>query len=148
MPACWVVGPIVTVDGTNKPRVATLLDISLTPSPPYAHSSAIYPERGKTWCLSYVTGADFAAIDADSECERVFEEALPDQGGKRPGKDEHAAWLDKLPTGSTAQAMALLVAKGASTTGLAAASRGEYIKRLGMAASGDTDFRPQGWHTQ
>ncbi len=139
MPACWVISPIVTVDGTNKPKVSVL---------GYAHSSAIYPNRGKTWALSYVSGPDFVAIDADPDCERVFDEVEADQGSRRPSRGDNRVFLADVPTTPRAKLHALLEGRGAVRAGLDTAStRREWLKRLGMAASGDSDFRPEGWHT-
>ncbi len=145
MPSCWVTSPIVTVNGVNKPKVATLFDSHQVN--PYAHSSAIYPERSKTWCLSYVTGVDFDAIDNDPECERVFDEVIADQGGKRPSRGAHAVWL-KAATGTSAGKLRTkLTLRDADTRGMGGAStRADWLTRLGMAASGDADFRPEGWH--
>lgn len=162
MPSCWVISPIVIVDGVNKPKVATLVDPGRPPGvvvntddgpvlvgPHYRHSSAIYPERGKTWCLSYVTGVDLSAIDDDPDCERVFAEELSDREGKQPARGDSAAWLEGVPATPLARMNSLLAKQGANAGGLTAAStRSDWIRRLGMAASGDADFRPQGWYTR
>jgi hypothetical protein len=147
MPACWVISPIVVEGGVNMAKVAALRDAGGELR--YGTVSAIYPERGMAWCLSYVSGDDFGAIDDDPDCERVFVEALPDQAGKRPAKAEHLAWLDERPTGSTAKATALLTEKGIDAAGLSAAStRKDWLARLGRGASaGLDDFNPGAWYT-
>ena len=146
MPACWVIGPIVVEDGVNKAKVAALRDAGGELR--YGAVSAIYPERGMAWCLSYVSGADFTAIDDDPDTERVFAEVLPDQAGKRPAKAEHLAWLEGRPTGSTANAAALLAEKGIDAGGLGPTStRKDWLARLGRGASaGLDDFNPGAWY--
>ncbi len=141
MPSCWVVSSIVTVDGTNKPKVATLVDP--VAGRQYGHSSAIYPERGKAWALSYVLGQDLSAIDADTDCERVFDE---EESG-RPSRADDAAFLAQASLTALSKLSRILDDKGADRAGLnAASSRRDWLRRLGMAASGDPDFRPEGWH--
>ncbi|KKN48903.1 hypothetical protein LCGC14_0648010 [marine sediment metagenome] len=156
MPACWVTGPIITIDGVNKPKVATLTD-GLRDT--YKHSSAIYPERGMTWALSYVAGADFVAIDADPDCHRLFDEVIPDVSPFEPVPIFSSRWpnratsRDWLLSPSTTPGIDLqdqLAIHGASVDGLTVAStRGEWLASLGRAVSaGLDDFRPEGWYTR
>ncbi len=150
MLACWVVSPIVIVDGVNKPKVATFVGGN-PPVQLYAHSSAIYPERGKTWSLSFVTSrTDFAAIDADPECERVFaDEVIATQEGQPTSvrRDAHTQWLGERPDRSRSELLSLASARGIDASDISVtATRRDWVRQLGMAASGDSDFRPEGWH--
>ncbi len=151
MPACWVTSSIVTVDGVNKPKVATLRDLGRViggDNPFFAHSSAIYPERNKTWCLSYVVGEDFSTIDADPDCDRVFDEVLSDRDGKPPTRAANTIWLNGISTTSKGRLNQVLTRRQADETGLdTLSSRTEWLQSLGKSCSGDIDFRPQGWHT-
>lgn len=148
MPACWVVCPIVVEGGANMAKVAAMRDAMGDLR--YSTSSAIYPERGMAWCLTYISGADLTAIDDDPDIERVFDEALPDQAGKRPAQSEHVAWLHERPSGSTAKASALLMAKGLDTGGLGPVStRNDWLARLGRGASAGLDnFNPEAWYAR
>ena len=85
MPIRWVISPRVLVQPINEitglvdmpyfaAKVAILIDAGT--GGPYKHSSAISTGN---FCLSFVRGADFSAINSDSDCinllERDYEDA-------------------------------------------------------------------------
>ena len=151
MPACWAVNPIVQVDGVNMPLVATLLNSEGRQR--FYHASAIYPERGMTWCLSYVTTmeADFSGLDAISSVVRIFDEVLDDEpNGDNPSRSRMQTWMKDRHQSNSGRLRTKLSSAGANKDGIGTTTtREEIIKRLGFVSSAllDADFNPVAWYT-
>jgi len=160
MPATWVVCPIIIQNGANIAKVLTLIDpgrplwpttddtgLPILVPQYYSGSCCIYPERGMDWALCYVAGVDFSAIDIDPDCERVFDEVIPDEeSGRLPTKERCALWYEGTPQASIV-ALRILQRLNINPAGLEAGSkRRNWLTRLGIAASGGELFRLEGWH--
>ncbi len=153
MPAAWFINPIVQERGTNMPLCETFLDGNGRMR--YLHSSAIYPERGMTWCLSYVTTreADFADLEAEPGVIKVFDEVMDDEpDGSGPTHNHEKAWLrGKHQTNiATLNTRLGLVGEGGSGISIDS-SRKEILTILGKAACNhdarDVNFNPEAWYT-
>ena len=84
MPTCWVLNPVVLVDGVRVPKVRTIVDSgkqeqvvkdddgnNVTVKPTFSHSSAIHTAN---FAISFVRGVDFTNIKNDVDCICLLEE--------------------------------------------------------------------------
>ncbi len=121
----------------------------------YLHSSAIYPERGMTWCLSYVTTkeANFADLEAQPGVVRIFDEMLTDEpNGASAPRARSTDWLREKHGTNVAALNARLGEVGADGSSINAnSSRSDVLKILGQAAGNndarEANFHPEAWHT-
>ena len=155
MPAAWFINPIVRdVAGTNMPLVETFVD-PVAGRMRYLHSSAIYPERGMTWCLSYVTTkeGDFADLEAQPGVFKVFDEELPDEAdGASASREAAKTWSRARNTTNVTAIRARLAAVGVGGAMVGMGStRKEVLTLLGKAAGNndprEAGFDPEAWYT-
>lgn len=158
MPACWVVCPIIDYDpeNTGDPTKAPAIEALRNPdgTARFHYSAAIYPERGMTWCLAYVTTAeaDFSGLDDDSRILRVFDEVLDDEvGAASPARQRATTWLTEAHKTPLNRLRDRLASVGVDNSGLSGNTpRTDIIRRIGLAASAslDPDFNPAAWYTR
>lgn len=145
MPARLIINPVVTVDGTRRPKCATIPDPGRPPftftnddgqletvTPTYVHTSAISDGstgQVNTECISLAAGVSMAGLDGDPDIVSLFEDPDPSLAGLH-------AWLENTPTslGWNNQKVTRLrnrfAASGIDTAGLTSASRlWEWVNR-------------------